>query len=64
MWVLLMQFDKSPKSKLTKAIMEDEVLLQSIISLLDVNSSVVKGRIYLYIYFIINSNLKKSITLL
>lgn len=59
-----MQFDKSPKSKLTKAIMEDEALLQSIISLLDVNSSVVKGRIYLYIYFIINSNLRKSITLL
>lgn len=44
--------------------MEDEALLQSIISLLDVNSSVVKGRIYLYIYFIINSNLKKSLTLL
>lgn len=59
-----MQFDKSPKSKLTKALMEDEALLQAIISLLDVNSSVVKGRIYLYIYFIINSNLKKSITLL
>jgi hypothetical protein len=44
--------------------MENESLLQSIVSLLDVSSSVVKGRIYLYVYFTINSNLKRSLTLL
>lgn len=32
--------------------------------MLDLNSSVVRGRIYLYIYFLIFSNLRRSISLL
>lgn len=64
LWVLLVQFEKSPKSKLTKAIAEDEALLMAVLSLLEVSSSVVKGRVFLYIYFMLEGGLKRSLTLL
>ena len=64
LWVLLMQFEKSPKSKLTKTLLEDEGLWGAVLSLLDINSSVVKGRIYLLVYYLITSNLRRSISLL
>jgi serine/threonine-protein kinase ULK4 len=64
LWILLVQFDKSPKSKLTKAIAEDETLLIAVLSLLEVSSSVVKGRVFLYIYFVLEGGLKRSLTLL
>ena len=45
-------------------ILDDNVLFRTVIAMLDCNSSIVKGRIYLFIYFVLTSNLKKSISLL
>lgn len=36
----------------------------SVLSLLEVSSSVVKGRVFLYIYFVLEGGLKRSLTLL
>jgi len=44
--------------------LDDSVLLQSILSLLDNGSAVIKGRIYLFIYFLLCYNIKKSLLLL
>jgi len=49
---MLMQFEKSPKSKITKSLLEDQALFHSVLSMLDVTSSVVKGRIYLFVYYL------------
>lgn len=64
LWVLLVQFEKNFKSKLTRSILEDDSLFHSILSLLEINSSVVKGRAYLYIYFVLNHSFKKCLYLL
>lgn len=64
LWIFLVQCEKSPKSKLTKSFLEDENLFRAILSLLEMNSSVVKGRVYLYIYFLLAQNFKKCILLL
>ena len=64
LWTLLVQFDKSPKSKLTKALLDNSALYHAVLSILDLNSAVVKGRIYLFVYFLIYHNLRKSLSLL
>ena len=64
LWIILMQCERSLKNKISKAILDDSALLNSILSLLENSSSVVKGRIYLFIYFLLCSNLKKSLLLL
>lgn len=64
LWIILVQCERSLKNKISKMILDDGPLLQSIFSLLDNSASVVKGRIYLFIYFMLNYNLKKSLLLL
>ena len=59
-----MQFESSLKSKVSKTLLDDHSLFQAILRMLDCNGSVVKGRIYLFIYFVLNFSLKKSISLL
>ena len=61
---MLMQFEASVKNKVSKGLLEDSGLLQAVLGMLDCNASIVKGRIYLFIYFVLSANLKKSIALL
>ena len=59
-----MQCEFSPKSKVTKTLLEDNALFSAALGLLDSNASIVKGRVYLFINFVLSGNLKKSIILL
>lgn len=61
--LVIMQLYKTPNSKLSRAILDDDVLIRSIMQLLDSSSAVVKGRVMLYSYFLIKLNLR-SITYL
>ena len=59
LWIFLMQFTKSPKSKITRAILESKEMILAVLSMIESGSSVVKGRVYLFIYFLLNSDFKK-----
>ena len=45
LWIMLMQCEFNPKSKVTKALLEDNVLFVAVLGLLDSNVSIVKGRV-------------------
>lgn len=55
--------NKSPNSKLTKSIYEDEALMRGVFGLLEVNSPIVRGRVFLFTYFLLQYNIKKCIYL-
>ena len=54
-----MQFSKNPKSKLTRTILESKELTRAVLSMIESGSSVVKGRVYLFIYFLLSQDFKK-----
>ena len=64
LWVMLMQFERSLKNKTSKVLLDDNGLFKAVLGLLDGNAAIVKGRVYLFIYFVLAFNLKKSLALL
>ena len=58
-----MQLYKRSNSKLSKYMCEDELLIKSVVRLLDCQSSVTKGRIILFMNYIIQNNFKNVIYL-
>lgn len=54
-----MQLIKAPKSKLTKNILENKETIKAVLSLIESGSSVVKGRVYLFIYCLLTYDFKK-----
>ena len=64
LWAILSHLEKSPKSKLSRALMDDGALVGAALGLLELNSSVVRGRVYLFIYFLLYHNLRRSSLLL
>lgn len=63
LWIYTTQMNKSPSSKLTKSIYEDETLIKGVLGLLEVNSPVVRGRVYIFIHFFLQYSIKKCIYL-
>lgn len=65
LWILLLQFNKSKSSKISKMYLDDENLFRAFLSKLDhISSPIVRGRIYLYINFYLESDGKRSLYLL
>lgn len=65
LWILLIQLNKSKTSKISKMYLEDENLFRAFLTKLDhISSPIVRGRIYLYINFYLESDGKRSLYLL
>lgn len=61
--MVIMQLYSSSNSKLSRSFLEDEPLVRCILQLLDNSSSVVKGRVLLFSYFLLKHNFKNIIYL-
>jgi hypothetical protein len=61
LWIILQQFSKNPKSKHTRTLIESKELIRSVLGLMDNSNSgsVIKGRVYLFIYFFLSSEFRK-----
>jgi serine/threonine-protein kinase ULK4 len=63
MGLVVTQLFRTPNSRLSKNLLEDEALIRSIMQLLDSSSAVIKGRVMLYSYFLIKQNLRSVVYL-
>lgn len=53
-----MQIHQYPNSKFSKTLLDDESLIKSMIQQLDNQSSVIKGRVLLYFYFLLKNSFR------